>query len=964
MAVRVKSSVVRRRLPLFTSDVIAALLIALAPLLYFLPATLGRLVLAPDDALIFGLPLRVTAAQMIRDGHLPLWNPYIFCGMPLFASAQGGMLFPLNWALIFSGVRGAMNFAVLASYAAAGVGAFFYARRSGANLLGAIVTALVWQLGGVSIGQIGHTNILHVFAVLPWLCWSIDGYVIARTPKRAALIALFVALQVFAGHQQTLAYALLLAGAYAIATVENKRAALFSLGCIGFGLLLAAIQLLPTAELLRHSLRNQSSYEFFSSFSMPPVCLLTWFAPFVVGGGDGTLFRAPYICEPYYPEYVGYIGIAPLVLAALAPLLQRDRTTRFWSWAAVICLALALGRFWPFELYRLIYHVPILNLFRVPARHLMEVDFALAVLAGRAVTFLPRVRRVGLTVVLAVAAVLLTWATVTVLRPAAFRLGRVGSVSIMGAPELFMPLVTAAASACLLIRFAQGRKHSGLLLVACIVCDLTLWGQFTDWRTHSPLRDHAIFRTPSVVKTLRHDQDPFRILTLDRPLADAVADTPVASVFDLMLQPDLYMLHRIENAAGYDGFGLARYSRLAGDMKLWGEFADIPRSLLASHELDLLNVRYLIAATQHAGAPQLVPAKTKLGDFLFYERDLGLPFLEGGKRIDFDTPPLETTRLALLTNLAYSTDLLDGASAGTITLRANDGRTFQFDLRVGIDSSEWAFDRPSVRETIRHSRARVATSAKAEGDFDAHGYVTSFALPEKVTIVGGSIEITAHAEAPNFALSVQRVSFLDDARNHAIALRSEWIAQAPKEPRPTRWRETKRIGNVVLYRNERALPRVWLASEARIVSDKEALKIIRSDTSWNPQQIVLLERAPQPPLGNAAQPGEARILRYEPNEVEIAARVASPAILVLSDNHYPGWRVDVDGQRAPLLRADYNLRGVQLPLGEHRVRFRYAPASFRIGALISAFTALGLVAWIFIGRNSGAEPRSSNQQTC
>jgi len=26
----------------------------------------------------------------------------------------------------------------------------------------------------------------------------------------------------------------------------------------------------------------------------------------------------------------------------------------------------------------------------------------------------------------------------------------------------------------------------------------------------------------------------------------------------------------IENAAGYDGFGLARYSRLAGDMKLWG----------------------------------------------------------------------------------------------------------------------------------------------------------------------------------------------------------------------------------------------------------------------------------------------------------------------------------------------------------------------------------------------------------
>ena len=42
----------------------------------------------------------------------------------------------------------------------------------------------------------------------------------------------------------------------------------------------------------------------------------------------------------------------------------------------------------------------------------------------------------------------------------------------------------------------------------------------------------------------------------------------------LALQPDVYMMHGIENAAGYDGFGLARYSRLAGDMKVWGELTD------------------------------------------------------------------------------------------------------------------------------------------------------------------------------------------------------------------------------------------------------------------------------------------------------------------------------------------------------------------------------------------------------
>ena len=89
---------------------------------------------------------------------------------------------------------------------------------------------------------------------------------------------------------------------------------------------------------------------------------------------------------------------------------------------------------------------------------------------------------------------------------------------------------------------------------------------------------------------------------------------------------------------------------------------------------------------------------------------------------------------------------------------------------------------------------------------------------------------------------------------------------------------------------------------------------------------------------------------------------AAPAILVLSANHYPGWRVRVDENRAPLLRVDYNLRGVQLAPGEHNVRFSYRPKSIVLGGLISLLTATGLL--IFIGKSKGAEPRSSNQHTC
>src|SRR5919206_1359565 len=115
------------------SDLTAALALSLAPLVYFLPAVRGLLVLCPEDGMFFNVPLRVAAARIVLSGSLPLWNPYIFSGMPLLASAQGGLLFPLNWAYLFLPAAAATNLSVIAAYTLAGVGAFLYARRGGSS---------------------------------------------------------------------------------------------------------------------------------------------------------------------------------------------------------------------------------------------------------------------------------------------------------------------------------------------------------------------------------------------------------------------------------------------------------------------------------------------------------------------------------------------------------------------------------------------------------------------------------------------------------------------------------------------------------------------------------------------------------------------------------------------------------------------------------------------------------------
>src|SRR5436190_9558350 len=121
---------------------LAAMSVTAAPLIYFLPALLQHMVLCPDDGLLQNLPFRVAAAQIIRSGYLPLWDPYIFSGMPLLATAQVGILYPLNWFFITFSATAATNLMVISTYMVAGLGAYLYARRTGVSVVGAVVTSL------------------------------------------------------------------------------------------------------------------------------------------------------------------------------------------------------------------------------------------------------------------------------------------------------------------------------------------------------------------------------------------------------------------------------------------------------------------------------------------------------------------------------------------------------------------------------------------------------------------------------------------------------------------------------------------------------------------------------------------------------------------------------------------------------------------------------------------------------
>jgi hypothetical protein len=170
-----------------------------------------------------------------------------------------------------------------------------------------------------------------------------------------------------------------------------------------------------------------------------------------------------------------------------------------------------------------------------------------------------------------------------------------------------------------------------------------------------------------------------------------------------------------------------------------------------------------------------------------------------------------------------------------------------------------------------------------------------------------------------------------------------------------------RIGSLPpddLVLQRRPLPRVRLVH--RIIEAVGEDGTLAAVLAAAPQAVSVgvleagaLPRPLQEPGAGAVE--EARIVRYEPEEVVVDALVAAPALLVLTDTYYSGWHATVNGEPVPILRADHAFRGIHLEPGRSQVIFRYAPASVRFGTLVSLLALAVVIACLV--RRGARDPR-------
>ncbi|HLY65549.1 MAG TPA: hypothetical protein VKU60_08445, partial [Chloroflexota bacterium] len=294
------------------------------------------------DLASFLYPMYGFASQALHAGQLPLWNPYQFSGMPFAADVQSGLFYPIN--VLFE--RLARPFAyptmealAMVHYALAGGFAYLLARSLNASRLAGIAGGLVWMWSGFMVAQLGHLNMVEVAVWLPLELLLLRLALLdVRRLLTVPLLSAVLAIAYFAGHTQLFLYELL-ALALFIAFWGSYRTSVAVLAiALGGAALLAAIQILPSLELTRLSLRSGISYQESTQYALAPAGLLTLLVPHFFGENSQNYWGSWTTTEVF-----GYAGILPLVLAAAALRLRRVRETRFWFWLAVLGIVLSLG---------------------------------------------------------------------------------------------------------------------------------------------------------------------------------------------------------------------------------------------------------------------------------------------------------------------------------------------------------------------------------------------------------------------------------------------------------------------------------------------------------------------------------------------------------------------------------------------------------------------------------------------
>src|SRR3989344_5254814 len=219
------------------------------------------------DNLTINVPSKVFLASELKQGRLPLWNPYIFSGSPYLADINLGIFYPLNVLYLLLTPFRALTVGVILSYGVSLFGAYLLARRIGLSTIASFYSSLVYTFSGTIASYTNNVSILHVAALMPLVLWSIVNHLDKSNLKNFLIASLCIGLQIISGHPQitylTIIVSILLIVTYPKISIADRIKHFFPMFIFSAGL--TAIQWIPFIESASLSSRAHASLDYASS---------------------------------------------------------------------------------------------------------------------------------------------------------------------------------------------------------------------------------------------------------------------------------------------------------------------------------------------------------------------------------------------------------------------------------------------------------------------------------------------------------------------------------------------------------------------------------------------------------------------------------------------------------------------------------------------------------------------------
>ena len=325
-------------------------------------------------------------------GRLPLWNPYLFSGATFVGSGQSAMFYPLNILYLFFSVEKTFGYIFALDFFLIGLFTYLYCRVIKLSRFSSIVSAICFEFNGTIILKLFSGHIFIVDGIV-WFPLILLFFELALQHNRLAyglFAGIPLALMFLSGNAQIAVYGYMAAGIYFIIryftdyilgkkNYQISKVLLTPIITLLVGLSLSAIQLIPSHELSKLSIRaNGLDLAFSSSFLLSPKQLIGFILPHLFGSP----LNSTYWGKGNFESNTGYFGIFPLILAFISTrFLFKNKYIIPFTFLILFSLFFSFGN--SSFLYPLFHnYIPGFNLFRVPSRFLFVYAFSIAILAG------------------------------------------------------------------------------------------------------------------------------------------------------------------------------------------------------------------------------------------------------------------------------------------------------------------------------------------------------------------------------------------------------------------------------------------------------------------------------------------------------------------------------------------------------------------------------------------------------